>query len=368
MTEVATPVLDSDHKLIHRRYLSPETDSQWLAQYGLDPSTVDYSVLSELASRGSDNLFGREMGEEVFESVVAAREAFFTAIGLSPETHEMRTVRKSNPHFVPVSTFVETHRIMADEGLDCRRIINANPIVIHYGAAGMQRRIDNLKTLGLDPVRTTTISPKIIGYSAKGVQGKVNYLRALGLDPVRVLRTYPQAITFSQESIREKVDALREAGLDPVSVIDSHSGVIGLSSERIRIYVKKIRQYAVLLRWHGSVEELIEKHAEILSFNRQKLRLLVRIAATDLSVRRRSATVGQVVSGLINPVENYVAAYREPFVIGDTDLEKKAMRLQRTNKGNKAKRKTGAEEAIADGFVPERVVFQYRRYRDQKES
>ena len=218
-------------------YLS-ETDIDWLASFGVDPSWQDdpsvVTKLNELVSLGSFRLNESDNDPRYLE-VIAARETFLTYVGI--EESILNKFKETSPTLIPLDTFINTQRTINELGLDAVKIINAFPAAIGFAPESVRAKIDNFTELGLDAVKIINASPAAIGLAPESVRAKIDNFTELGLDAVKIINASPAAIGFAPESVRAKIDNFTELGLDAVKIINAFPQAINYAPESVRAKV-----------------------------------------------------------------------------------------------------------------------------------
>jgi len=344
--------------------LTPD-DQAWLASYGVDPSWQDnhrlvdeLSSIIEIGSRRLDESENQTI--EAHTEIMAARERFMKFVGIPDET--MANFRAETPTIIPLDTFIGSQRAMKAIGLDAAKVINAFPAAIALTPESVRAKFDNLTELGLDAAKVFDSSLYAINYAPESVRAKFDNLTELGLDAAKVINSFPATINYAPESVRAKFDNLTELGLDAAKVINSFPATIGLAPESARAKMKFLDRSARILQWEYSTSQLVEIFPAVLGFNKQKLRILRRIAAYYIDESSRRADPEQVRSSLIVPLEKYILELsnqgneRDPQALAD--LSKAA----RKNRSSAPERR---EQALAVAPSLGRIGTEYLRYRSQ---
>ena len=255
-------------------------DRDWLASFGVDPSwSSDDAVTAELNEIIA--IGSLHIDED-------SNDGDYQQIVLARERFfefvgiEPKTVeafQNTNPTLIPLDTFISTQRVISELGLDAGKIINTLPAAISYAPESVRAKVDNFTDLGLDAIK--------------------------------IINTLPAAISYAPESVRAKVNFLRRS--------------------------------ANLLQWSYRTEDLIETYPPILSFSTDKLRILRRIAATELTDSMRDVVPRKLKGNLITPLEKYIISIPDTSTEDPDELLKRARNLKlspqerKDRAGNRAK-------------------------------
>lgn len=155
----------------------------------------------------------------------------------------------------------------------------------------------------------------------------------LGLDASKVAPEYARAFLLDAETIKSKWDDLTALGLDATTVISGNWNVLHYATEAFTHKVRLIHLGSKLLGWQYSAKELIEVYPSLLGFSAQKLSILLRIAAENITEQSRTMTPKEVKSMLITPLEKYILALAETdetagALLDGSELYRRARRVE----------------------------------------
>ena len=183
-------------------------------------------------------------------------------------------------------------------------------------------------------------------------------MKQLGLDSVKVINGLPSVIGYAPETVQSKVAHLTALGLGAIKIIAGFPAVLNLAALSVQDKVRFMSSTAKILKWHGSIKDLIEYYPALLCFNIQKMQILRNIAATAVGVDRHDMSLSHIRSALIIPLEAYIASYNEESA-GDALAKALTIKHRRLTK---AERREAALLAIKVDAVPKDIAKAYLEY------
>ena len=176
------------------------------------------------------------------------------------------------------------------------------------------------------------------------VLARERFFEFVGIEPKTVeafQNTNPTLIPLDTFISTQRV--ISELGLDAGKIINTLPAAISYAPESVRAKVNFLRRSANLLQWSYRTEDLIETYPPILSFSTDKLRILRRIAATELTDSMRDVVPRKLKGNLITPLEKYIISIPDTSTEDPDELLKRARNLKlspqerKDRAGNRAK-------------------------------
>jgi hypothetical protein len=344
-------------------------DTGWLLAISNEPMTEEHIALANsIVAIGSRDL-RLHRGEEERQEILDARDYFYGPfLGWANETDSAHRVyislREGRGGLPPISTFIGSQRVLYDNGLDNRKIIEDCEETVRLTGRAAQSSIDNITNLGL-PKEIINAEPTILTRDEKTIAENFYAIAGRGLDAVRMVTQRPRLATMCSPTIARKIANLDRHGLNGFGIVEKESSILTLAEHKVDKRMYRLGVYSLLLGWKGSITELIELSPRILGMSDAKFRVHMHLfnqhGSSDLSEK-------EIKRFMISDLESHIITLAQGKEYTPANVSQTAKKLKDTER--QAKIETILEIADTNqelqAKISKYVIAAYKAYAKEK--
>jgi hypothetical protein len=286
-----------------------EHDEQWFA-------TMNQLIYSASKPLNSSPIINRE-------AINNDRNIFFQRL---THIYDVASNKFYEPGRMPKpDTFVETARLLDENGVDVQKAFTMAPEIMGYKKASIESKLRYLESQGVDiAIAVTKFSPLLL-FTINALSDKIANLQTADIDIANTVTVHPNILALAPDTINSKLQFLSDIGLDAQSVINKNPRLITLSERNLA--TKMNAMYAAAKSWGIAeyktyVNELVETWPTILGYKATKIRTIAKIASfsIDNSEIDKLNLYSTTSNAMTSRLEAVVVAYLNKEISQPSDL------------------------------------------------